>query len=82
MPRTPTARVNGHAVRDIRLLRNMTVTELAAHTGVRPQHISNIELETRPCSAVLAGRIAAVLGVRREALLRDPAAPSAAPSAA
>jgi transcriptional regulator with XRE-family HTH domain len=72
MPRTPTANVNGSAVRDFRLLLGMSTRELADSIGCRPQHLSNVELGTRSCSAALAGRIADALGVRRASILREP----------
>ncbi|QVQ51330.1 helix-turn-helix transcriptional regulator [Spiractinospora alimapuensis] len=72
MPKTPTAAVNGTAIREFRHLLGMSTSELADRARTTSQHVSNIELETRACSAVLAGRIADALGVRRAAILRMP----------
>lgn len=55
----------------------MTTRELAQRAATTSQHISNVELGTRPCSAALAGRIAAALGVRLESILREPLAATA-----
>ncbi|MUL39595.1 helix-turn-helix transcriptional regulator [Streptomonospora sp. PA3] len=78
MPRTITARVNGAAIRTFRVLRNLNTRELAERVETTAQHISNVELETRPCSAVLAQRIADALAVDCDAILREPLTVTAA----
>jgi len=74
VPPTPTVRVNGAAIRALRLARGYKVAELAARVAVTSGALRNIELERKRPSVVLANRIARGLSVDLAAILREPPA--------
>lgn len=58
--------------REIRRLRgDRTVAWLAGRVGIRPQSLSNIELENKPASISVIIDIARALGVPVDAIIKD-----------
>ncbi len=62
-------RVNGDAVRAIRVLSGYSVVAFAALVGVKPAHISNIEANRRGVSPELLDAIARATGQPKAAFL-------------
>jgi transcriptional regulator with XRE-family HTH domain len=60
------------ALRTIRERSGMTVTALAAASGIKQSHLSNIELGKRPASDELIIALAKALKVDLPSILRDP----------
>ena len=65
-------RVNGDAVRSIRVLSGYSVVAFAAAVGVKPAHISNIEANRRGVSPELLEAIARATGQPKAAFLGQP----------
>jgi transcriptional regulator with XRE-family HTH domain len=69
---------NGSAIRSFRVIRGLSVSDLADRIGTSPQALRNYELEHRPLPLVRAERIAAELCVDLPSLLRETWPPAAA----
>src|SRR5436305_12576679 len=70
-------RQNGFAIRDFRLAAGLTIDQLAQAADVSTGHMRNIENEIRDASHEHLALIAAAVGAREEAILRQrPAASS------
>jgi len=54
---------DGSRIREFREHRGLSIGELAARLGIKPQSLSNIEWNNKPVSAAIATRIARELGV-------------------
>jgi transcriptional regulator with XRE-family HTH domain len=62
---------NGPAIREFRLLKRWSSTDLAAEVGISQPSMSNIEREQRTTTHEVLDQIADVLEVDREAVRRE-----------
>lgn len=69
---------NGQAIRSFRVIRGLSVAELAERTNMSAPALRNYELEHRPLPLVRANKISEVLCVDLAAILREKWPPAAA----
>lgn len=62
---------NGWAIREIRELKDWSVSAFASRIDISPGTLSNIEAERRSASPDMLARIAEALGVAIEAITRE-----------
>lgn len=75
MPRVPTVRPNGRKIRELRVGKGLSTTQVARLCGPNrhPQSIRNLELQDWPASVLFINQVARVLGVKPdELILGDP----------
>lgn len=69
--RNPDVPQNGPAIREFRLLKRWSSTDLAAEIGISQPTLSNLEAERRPTTHEVMDQIADVLGIDRKAVRRE-----------
>lgn len=69
--RNPDVPQNGPAIREFRLLRRWSSTDLAAEVGISQPTLSNIEAERRPTTHEVLDQIADILEIDRRAVRRE-----------